>query len=87
MHRTQSSHNEVAISVEEEGYFQHDGKMLWKMKAISFICFMIFYYEDAMSTYSNDDIKAYYQAWPLLDIVDTSNKSTHTQIHIYILLG
>ena len=48
---------------------------------------MIFYYGDAMSTDSNDDIKAYYQAWPLLDIVDAPNKSTHTHIHIYILLG
>ena len=62
MHRTQWPHDEVAVYVEEEGYFQHDGKMLWKMKEISFICFMIFYYGDVMSTESNDDIKAYYQA-------------------------
>ena len=59
MHRTQWPHDEVAFSVEEEGYFQQDGKISWNMKAISFIYFMIFYYGDTISTDSNDDIKAY----------------------------
>ena len=87
MHRTQWPHGEVTVFVEEEGYFQQDGKILRRMKEISFICFMIFYYGDAMSTDSNHDIKSYYRAWPLLDIVEASNKSTQAHIHIYILLG
>jgi len=72
-HRTGDPHDEAAISVEEEQNFQQVGKMSWKMKAVSLIRFMIFYYEDVVSTDIDDAIQAYCQAWPLMDIVDTSN--------------
>ena len=51
-------HDEVAGSVEEEVYFQEGGKMSWKMKAISFICLVIFSYDDDVSINNNDAIKA-----------------------------
>jgi hypothetical protein len=73
VHRTGDPHDEAAISVEEEQYFQQIGKISWKMKAVSLIRFMIFYYEDAVSTDIDDAIQAYCQAWPLMDIVDSSN--------------
>lgn len=80
VHRTEDPLDEAAISVEEEEYsveeeeyFQQIGKTSWKMKAVSLIRFIIFYYEDAVSTDIDDAIQAYCQAWPLMDIVDTSN--------------
>jgi hypothetical protein len=62
---------------EEEKYFMYAGKKSWKMKAVSFIHFMLCYYPDNKSGDVNDAIKACSEAWALMDFVESSDTAVN----------
>jgi len=62
----------IYVEEKEEKYLKRLGKKPWKIKEVTLIYFMLLY-EHANFDIVNNSIKDYSQAWPLMDVVDTSD--------------
>lgn len=60
-HKTGPLEDEALTSPEEERHFKEVGKKSWKMRAVSLIDFMIYFYDDANSDVVINVIQAYSQ--------------------------
>lgn len=60
-HKTGPLEDEALKSPEEKKHFKEVGKKSWKMRAVSLIDFMIYFYDDANSDVVIKVIQAYSQ--------------------------
>lgn len=69
--------DETPASLEVEKHFKDVGVKSWKMRAVSSIHFMIYFYDPADSKVVKDSIEAYCQAWCFMDLVDSLDPEGH----------
>lgn len=72
-YKTETPKGEVPTSLEEEKYFKAVGKNSWKMRAVSLVHLIIYFYDGTNSDLVNDCIEAYRQAMCFMDMVDHSD--------------
>jgi hypothetical protein len=72
-YKTGAPEDEAPTTLEEEKHFKKVGKMSWKMRAVSLIHLMIYFYDGTDSDVVNDCIEACRQAWCFMDMVDRSD--------------
>jgi hypothetical protein len=72
-YKTGAPEDEAPTTLEEEKHFKIVGKMSWKMRAVSLIHLMIYFYDGTDSDVVNDCIEACRQAWCFMDMVDRSD--------------
>lgn len=72
-HKTGTPEEEAPTSLQEEKQFKAVGKNSWKMRAVSLIHLIIYFYDGTNSDLVNDCIEAYRQALCFMDMVDHSD--------------
>ena len=75
--KTGTVEDATPTSLEEEKHFKDVGVKSWKMRAVSSIHFMIYFYDPADSKIVKDSIEAYSQAWCFMDLVDSLDPEGH----------
>lgn len=76
-YKTVTVEDEAPTSLEEEKHFHEVGKSSWKMRAVSLIHFMMYFYDGTNYDVINDSFDAYSQAWCFMDIVDSLDPEGH----------
>lgn len=69
--KTGTVQDEAPTSLEEGKQFREVGKSSWKMRAVSLIHFMMYFYDWTNYDVIKDSFEAYSQAWRFMDIVDS----------------
>lgn len=75
--KTGTVKDETSTSLEVEKHFKDVGVKSWKMRVVSSIHFMIYFYDPADSKVVKDSIEAYSQAWCFMDLVDSLDPEGH----------
>eukprot|EP00253_Pinus_taeda_P020278 PITA_20278 len=76
-YKTGTVEDEIAPSLPEEKHFHEVGKSSKKMRAVSFIHFMMYFYDGTNDEVIDDSLKAYSQAQCFMDIVDSLDLDGH----------
>lgn len=76
-YKTGTVEDEIPTSLAEEKHFHEVGKSSRKMRAVSFIHFMMYFYDGTNDKVIDDCFKAYSQAQSFMDIVDSLDLDGH----------
>eukprot|EP00253_Pinus_taeda_P009698 PITA_09698 len=76
-YKTGTVEQEAPTSLEEGKQFHEVGKSSWKMRAVSLIHFMMYFYAGTNYDVIEDSFEAYSQAWSFMDIVDSLDPEGH----------
>lgn len=76
-YKTRTVEDEIPTSLPEEKHFHEVGKSSRKRRAVSFIHFMMYFYDGTNYKVIDDSFKAYYQAQSFMDIVDNLDLDGH----------